>query len=137
MAAAALIAAAFAVPVTASQAVSESYQARVIVIFFCIVTAGMFAFVSSAGAFLHVARADRAPAGGARRLVHACVLAAAAVPVALAFRATLWSLVGANPQRSGLLALWLVIGCAAAITFALTLGIEHLVPPRQLAGRAH
>ena len=57
------------------------------------------------------------------------VLACAAIPVALAFRAALWSLVGANPQRSGLPALWLLLLSAAAIAFVLTLAAERLLRP--------
>jgi len=130
LATAALIAAACAVPVTVAQSVNERYRAGVSVLFFCIVTAGVFAFLAAAGSYLRVIRSDSPASGIRRRLVHASVGACAAVPVTLAFRATLWSLVGANPQRSGLPALWLLLLSSAAIAFVLTLAAERLVRPR-------
>jgi hypothetical protein len=135
LAAAALIGAACAVPLTTAQSVNEGYGPGVAVIFFCITTAGVFAFVATAGWYLRIIRTERRTSASGRGLVHAAVLGAAAVPVALAFRATLWSLVGASHRSSGLGALWLLIGSAAALVFGLVLGAERILRSRGMTGR--
>ncbi len=84
--------AACAVAVTTSQSVNEGYWIGTSLLFFCVVTAGVFAFLPGAGAYLRIVRTDNRGRWG-RKLVRATILACAAVPVALAFRATLWSLV--------------------------------------------
>ena len=125
--------AACAVAVTTSQSVNEGYWIGTSLLFFCVVTAGVFAFLAGAGAYLRIVRTDNRGRWG-RKLVRATILACAAVPVALAFRATLWSLVGAHPRHSGLPALWLLLAAAAAITFGLTLVAESLVAGKRLPG---
>ena len=132
---AAMLGAGCAVAVTTSQSVNESYRLGTSLLFFCVVTAGVFAFVAGAGAYLRIVRSD-SRGRRTRRLVRATVLACAAVPVALAFRATLWSLVGADPQHSGLPALWLLLAAAAATTFGLSLAAEILVTGRHVPGGA-
>jgi hypothetical protein len=116
--------------VTISQSVREGYSAGVAVAFFSIVTSGVFAFAASAGWYLRIVRADR-PAGASAPMIHATVLAAAAVPVALAFRATLWSLVGTRPQASGLPALCLLLASVALLAFAASLAAERFARARR------
>lgn len=130
VAAAALIGLAFAVPVTTAQSVNEGYRAGTSAAFFVVVAAGVFAFVAAAGSYLRLVRHSQ-PSVRSRPVVHATVLACAAVPAALAFRAALWSLAGANPQRAGLPALWLLLASAAAVTFGVTLTAERLVLSRR------
>ena len=125
IATAAAIGAAFGAAVTISQSVREGYQAGLAVVFFCVTTSGVFAFLVTAGGYLHVVRSGVA-AGARAPLIRATVLAAAAVPVALAFRDAFWSLVGASPQDGGLPALSLLLGSAAALVFAASLGAGHL-----------
>lgn len=125
-----LAGAAFAVPVTIAQSVNESYQAGIATIFFCILTAGVFAFMATAGWYLRVVRINALPAGSSP-VARATVLAAAAVPVALAFRATLWSLVGVSPDSSGLPALGLLLASAAVLAFALSLAAGRVVRSRR------
>jgi hypothetical protein len=116
--------------VAISQSVNEGYQAGVAVVFFCVVTSGVFAFVMTAGWYLRVVRADR-PAGARAPAIRATVLAAAAVPVALAFRASLWSLVGASPETSGLPALCLLLAATAVLVFAASLAADRLARSRR------
>jgi len=82
-----------------------------------------------AGWYLRVVRSDR-PADRAPAL-RAIVLAAAAVPVALAFRAALWPLLGMRPQDSGLAALYLLLAAAALLVFAAGLTAPHVVKVRR------
>jgi fatty acid desaturase len=90
----------------------------------------VFAFVVTAGWYLHVVRAD-APSQRQAAVLRAAVLAAAVVPVALAFRASLWSLAGASPEASGLPALCLLLVAAALIGFTASLAAEHLARGRR------
>jgi hypothetical protein len=127
--------AACAAAITTSQSVNEGYGFGTSLLFFCVVTAGVFAFLAGTGAYLRIVRPDNR-GRGTRRLVRATVLASAAVPVAVAFRATLWALAGVDPRHSGLPALWLLLAAAAAITFGLSLAAESLVTGRRLTGGA-
>jgi hypothetical protein len=52
---------------------------------------------------------------------------AAAVPVALAFRASVWSLVGAHPRGPGIGALLLLLASAALLGFGVTIAGERIV----------
>ena len=129
---AAAVAAGFAVVVTTSQSVNEGYRVGTSLLFFCVVTAGVFAFLAVAGAYLRVVRTAGATRRS-RRLVRATVLGCAAVPVALAFRAALWPF-GATAQHGGLAALWLLLAAAAALTFGVTLLAARVAHPQRLRG---
>jgi len=130
---AAVLSAAAGMLVAISQSVGEGYRADVAITFFGIVTSGVFAFVVVAGWYLRVVRSDR-PAARAP-VLRAIVLAAAAVPVALAFRAALWPLLGMRPQNSGLPALCLLLGAAALLVFVATLAAHRFARPPRAASR--
>jgi hypothetical protein len=117
--AAAVLSAAVGMLVAISQSVNEGYGVGLAGTFFGITTSGVFAFVVVAGWYLRVVRSDR-PAERAP-VLRAIVLAAAAVPVALAFRAALWSFVGLQPRDGGLPALALLVGAAAVLVFTASL----------------
>jgi len=126
---AAVLSAAVGLLVAISQAVGEGYRIGLAGLFFGVVTSGVFAFVVVAGWYLRVVRSDR-PADQAR-VLRAIVLAAAAVPVALAFRAALWPLLGMRPQDSGLSALCLLLGAAALLVFTASLTVQHVARARR------
>jgi hypothetical protein len=130
IAAAAVLASAVGLLVTIPQAVNEGYVPLVAAVFFCIATSGIFAFAVAAGWYLRVIRTERNATAKAP-LVHATVLAAAIVPVALAFRASLWSLVGAHPRGSSFGALLLLLASAASLGFGLTMVGERIVRARR------
>jgi len=119
--------------VAISQSVSEGYRIGLAVTFFGIVTSGVFAFVVVAGWYLRVVRSDRPARRGP--VLRAIVLAAAAVPVALAFRAGLWPLLGMRPQDSGLAALCLLLATAALIAFTASLAADRVARSRRAATR--
>jgi hypothetical protein len=127
---AAVVAAAMGALVAVAQSVSEGYRASVAVVFFAITASGVFAFVVTAGWYLRVVRTDP-PGQQQAAVLRATVLAATAVPVALAFRASLWSLVGASPQASGLPALCLLLVAAALTGFTAGLAAERLARGRR------
>jgi hypothetical protein len=128
---AAVLSAAVGMLVAISQSVSEGLRIGVAGLFFGIGTSGVFAFLVVAGWYLRFVRsgrtADRAP------VLRAIVLAAAAVPVALAFRAALWPLLGMRPQDSGLPALCLLLGAAALLVFVASLAAERVARSRRAA----
>jgi hypothetical protein len=125
-----VVSAAAGMLVAVSQSVSEGYRIGVAATFFAVTTSGVFAFVVAAGRYLHVVRSDR-PAERAP-VLRAIVLAAAAVPVALAFRASLWSLVGLQPRDGGAPALGLLLGAAALLVFIASMSASHMVRSRRL-----
>jgi hypothetical protein len=114
--------------VTISQSVGEGYGPVLAAVFFGVVASGVFAFVMIAGWYLRVIRTDRPRARVP--VIHATVLAAAAVPVALAFRAPLWSLVGMHAS-GGFHALVLLLASAALLAFGAVLAAERLARPRR------
>jgi hypothetical protein len=130
---AAVLSATIGTLVAISQSVSEGYRVGVAVTFFGIVTSGIFAFVVVAGWYLRVIRSGRP----AKRdpVLRAIVLAAAAVPVALAFRAALWPLLGMRPQDSGLPALSLLLVAAALVVFTASLAADRIARSRRPATR--
>jgi hypothetical protein len=123
--AAAVLGGAVGLAVTVSQSVTEGYRPVIAAVFFLIASCGVFAFAVTAGSYLRVIRTKR-PARARAPLIRATVLAAAAVPVALAFRAPLWSFVGADPRGSGLGALLLLLGSVALLAFGVGLAGERL-----------
>jgi hypothetical protein len=127
--AAAVLASAVGLLVTIPQSLNEGYVPPVAAVFFCIATSGVFAFAVTAGSYLRVVRTERRATPKAP-LVRATVLGAAVVPVALAFRASLWSLVGAHP-RGSFGALLLLLASAALLGFGLTIVGERIVRARR------
>ena len=128
--AAAVLASAIGLLVTIPQAFNEGYRPQLAAVFFCIATSGVFAFAVTAGWYLRVVRTERRATAKAP-LVRATVLAAAVVPIALAFRATLWSLVGAHPRGSSFGALLLLLASAASLGFGLAIVGERIVRARR------
>jgi len=127
--AAAVLASGAGLAVAISQSVTESYRPAVAAAFFCIVMSGVFAFIVVAGWYLRVIRTER-PARAWAPVLGPTVLAAAAVPVALAFRASLWSLVGVHP-RSGFHELILLLVSAAVLAFAAGVAGERIARSRR------
>src|SRR5438552_1109727 len=87
----------------------------------------MFAFSVAAGSHLALVRSVRPSFGRPRRLADAAVIGCASVPVALAFRDSLWWLIGVNQgaARAGhLLGLLLIVGVT---TFFVVFAAESLV----------
>jgi hypothetical protein len=120
----------------------EEGVAPVLALLFAVATCGMFAFLAATGAYLGLLRAERPLVGAGRRLADAAVLAAAAVPVALAFRSSLWWVVGATDATAGLGELAGLLLVAMVAMFVLVVGAETLAgvhrpgPASEPAGRS-
>ncbi len=108
-------------------AVREEGVAPVLGLVFGVAFCGMFAFLAAAGSYLGLVRAEQPLVGAGRRLADAAVLAAAAVPVALAFRGSLWWIVGSTEPTADLVELVDLLLVAAVATFALVVVAETLV----------
>jgi hypothetical protein len=83
-------------------------------------SSGMFAFLVAAGSYLGLVRIDRPVAGIRRRAVDAAVFGCFAVPIALAFRESLWWIVGSDSGSPGRLGALLAAAAVsiAAVVFA-------------------
>jgi len=134
---AAMIAAGFGVAVAAGVGFTEGTGPGLL-IDVVVGGCGMFAFLIVAGAYIGLVRRERPLSPAKRRLIDATVAACAGVQIALAFRESLWWVVGASGAGAGptrLLGLLLV--CALPV-FAATLAAEtvaHAHQRRQTATR--
>jgi hypothetical protein len=129
IAAAGLLSTIFGVAVASSMAVEEGVGPQ-LGLFLGVAACGMYAFVVPAGAYLGVVRAEPPIRGTRRRLVDASVAAALSVPVALAFRDSLWWLLGTRDASAGFGELEVLVTVAATVVFVVALGSE-------VVGRVH
>lgn len=124
--AAALVSGAGALAVTAAMAREEGLG-PVPLLFFSVMTCGLFAFLVATGAYLRIVRPERPPAGRHRMLLDGLVLAAAMVPVTLAFRDHLWWVMATNEASSDVWTLGILLGIVAAITFVVVVALESVL----------
>jgi hypothetical protein len=129
IAAAGLLSAVFGVAVASSIAVEEGVGPQ-LGLFLGVAACGMYAFVVPAGAYLGVVRAEPPIRGTHRSLVDASVAAALSVPVAVAFRDSLWWMLGTRDASAGFGELEVLVTVAATVVFVVVLGLE-------VVGRAH
>lgn len=87
-------------------------------------SAGMFAFLAAGGSYLRIVIRERPIGGRQRRLADAAVIASVSVPIALAFRDSLWPLIGATTATAGIVQLEALVVVVAAGTFVAVLGAE-------------
>ena len=132
--AAGLVSAVFGVAVASSNAVEDGLGPQ-LGLFVGVAACGMYAFVVPAGAYLGVVRAEPPIRGTRRRVIDASVAAALAVPLALAFRSSLWWLLGTSDASAGFADLALLVSAAALLVFLGVLGSggHRPRPPRSPA----
>ncbi|HET7490039.1 MAG TPA: hypothetical protein VFJ85_19100 [Acidimicrobiales bacterium] len=115
--AAGAFAAAFGVAVDTPQVVLEGYRPALALLFFAVSACSVFAFLALAGSYLHLVEGrPGAPAPAPAAAVAAC----ACVPLAVAFRDSLWWVVGADGRSAGLAQLAVLAAAAAAAGAVLT-----------------
>ena len=88
---------------------------------------GMFALVMVGGAYLGLVRGERSLSGWRRRLTDALVLGCAAVPLALAFRAHLWWIVGARGDTAGIPDLARLVAACGPMVVGLAFLVETVL----------
>lgn len=126
--AAAVLALVFGVAVTSTQAIAESYAPSTALLFLAVAACGMFAFLVIVGAHLCLVgpRSD-----SPSRAIHALALGCASVPLTLAFRSSLWWILGTSDRDAGLAELTVLLLVVAIATGTLVLVGEPLVPGRR------
>jgi hypothetical protein len=124
--AAAIAAAAFGAAVGGRQAIGEGYIALAAVLTIILLACGMFAFLVTAGAYLGLVRSGTQLHGVRRRALDAGVLACCGVLVVLAFRNSLWWIVGSRPAVAGIAQAYTLLGLTALGFFAVVLAVETL-----------
>jgi hypothetical protein len=87
----------------------------------------MFAFLMLAGSYLGVVRSGAQLAGAPRRLIDATVVACVAALVALAFRNSLWWVIGTNATSAGNGEFARLLGIAVAVAFAAGFATESIM----------
>ncbi len=92
-----------------------------------LLTCGMFAFLMLAGSYLGVVRSGAPLAGVRRRLIDAMVIACLAALVALAFRNSLWWMIGTNANSAGNGQFAGLLGLTVAAAFAAGFAIESIM----------
>jgi hypothetical protein len=130
---AALASLAFGIGLGLNQGIREGYFLASTLLTVGLLTSGMFAFLMLAGSYLGVVRSGAPLAGVRRRLIDATVIACLTAVVALAFRNSLWWIVGANANSAGNGQFAGLLGIAVAAAFAAGFAIESTM--RTHAGR--
>jgi hypothetical protein len=130
---AALASLAFGTAVGINQGIREGYFLALTFLTVGLLTSGMFAFLMLAGSYLGVVRSDAPLAGVRRRLIDATVIACLAVLVALAFRNSLWWIIGTNANSAGNGQFAGLLAIAITAAFAAGFAIESIM--RTHAGR--
>ncbi len=104
----------------------ESGIGSISLLFLFVPTLGMFAFLSMISTYLGLVKSHRHLKAKDQRLVDAMVLASAAVPIALAFRNSLWWMVGSNESGGHLAQLSALLVASAITVFLAVLVFETI-----------
>ena len=116
-------------------ALREGSSLEVLVFVFVVAWCGMFAFSLACGSYLGLVRSPRVVSGARRRLLDATLLGCASVPITLAFRDSLWGLVGASTISAGLAELDRLLILVAASVVGLTFVVETIARIHDRADR--
>jgi hypothetical protein len=122
--AAAAAAVAFGIVTGGTQAIREGYTAGPALVTVSVLSCGMFAFLVGAGGYLGFVRGPAILTGVARRLLDAGVITCVGLLAALAFRNSLWWIVGSNATAARLPELALLLAITALSVFVLVLALE-------------
>jgi hypothetical protein len=124
--AAAIAAAAFGAAVGGRQAIAEGYFALAALLTITLLGCGMFAFLVAAGSYLGLVRSAATLGGARRRALDAGVLACFGVLVVLAFRNSLWWIVGSRAAMAGIPQTYALLGLSALAFFVVVFAFESL-----------
>jgi hypothetical protein len=125
--AAAIASGVFAMTVFGYQGVREGYTLSVTLLAMCLGTCGMFAFLVLAGSYLGVIQSSRPLYGVQRRAVDAGVGGCVAAVASLAFRDSLWWIVGSSPSAAGAGQFAALVGSGALLAFVAVFTVEALL----------
>jgi hypothetical protein len=125
--AAAVASAGFGVAVFGWQGYREGYLASVTLLSMGLGFCGMYAFLLPAGSYFRLVRSINPLSGLRRRALDASVAASGAAILALAFRGTLWGIIGSNANTAGPAQFAIFEAAAILLAFTSTLLMESLV----------
>ena len=125
--AAAVASAGFGIAVGGWQGYREGYLLSATLLVMGLGFCGMFAFLVPACSYFGLVRSARPSCGVQRRVLDASVAACAAAIVTLAFRNSLWWVVGSNPVAAGPSEFAALVGSAVLVTFVMVTGAETLL----------
>ena len=124
---AALASLAFGAAVGLNQGIREGYLFASTLLTAGLLACGMFAFLMLAGSYLGVVRSSAPLAGVRRRLTDATVMACIAALVALAFRNSLWWIIGSNANAAGNGQFAGLLAIAVAAAFVAGFAVESVM----------
>ena len=123
---AAIAAAAFGAAVGGGQAIAEGYIALAAVLTITLLGCGMFAFLVAAGSYIGLVRGTTALDGVRRRVLDAGVLTFFGLLAVLAFRNSLWWVVGSSAAAAGIPQIYALLGLSGLAVFVLVFAFETL-----------
>jgi hypothetical protein len=104
----------------------EGHSLPLLVFVLVVAWCGMFAFLVAIGSYLGLVRSSARRQGTNRRLLDAALLGCASVPIVLAFRDSLWGLVGTSTSQAGLGDLDRLLILVAASVIGATFVVETI-----------
>jgi hypothetical protein len=130
---AAVAAAIFGLAVGINQGLREDYALSATLLTVALLIAGMFAFLVIASSYLGLVRSEMPSHGLRRRGVDALVAACIAGVCALAFRDSLWWLVGSRGAVAGATQFAELLALTASAVFVIVLAVESLLRAHRVA----
>jgi len=127
----------FGVTVLGNQAIKEGYSVSAALITMALGTCGMFAFVVLAGSYVGLVQNSTPLRGARRRAVDAAVTACIAAVTALAFRNSLWWIVGSRGSVAGIPQFASLLAVVAFSVFVATFTAESLLRSHSRAASTH
>lgn len=114
----------FAAVVGGWQALREGYALAAALLTIMLLACGCFALLTAAGGYLGFVRGEKALGKVPRRVLDASVAASATMLAVLAFRDSLWWVVGSSSAVAGTRQFAVLLGVAALTCFGVVLGAE-------------
>jgi hypothetical protein len=114
----------------------EGYSPALLGFVLVVAWCGMFVLLVASGSYLGVVRSSNQMSPVRRRMLDAVLVASAGVPIALAFRDPLWSLIGSSTERAGVADLGWLLAVAAASAAGLTFLFETIGRVHEARGEA-
>lgn len=127
VAGAAVVSGIFGVLVFGWQGYREGYVLSVTVLAMGLGFCGMFAFLVPVGSYFRLMRSTHPSHGMRRCAIDACVAGCAFAIVMLAFRGSLWGIIGTNSNAAGPGQFAVLDGGALVLAFAAVLAVETLM----------
>lgn len=117
----------FGLVVGINQGIREGYFLVSTLLTAGLLASGMFAFLMLAGSYLGILRSDARAYGLQRRIIDASVIACVAALMTLAFRNSMWWIVGTNASAAGNGRFASLLALTMLAAFTAALGVESIL----------